>query len=87
MKLSRHLRTLIAHTLCLCLLSGFILGSTIVAAAASIDSAGSGGAAYPVPPEIESGNCILIDAGFNFRPTQASYCMRKTVMKNAILPA
>ena len=62
MKLSRHLRTLIAHTLCLCLLSGFILGSTIVAAAASIDSAGSGGAAYPVPPEIESGNCILIDA-------------------------
>lgn len=62
MKLSRHLRTLIAHTLCLCLLSGFILGSTIVAEAAPIGSAGSGGAAYPVPPEIESGNCILIDA-------------------------
>lgn len=62
MKLSRHLRTLIAHTLCLCLLSGFILCRTIVAEAASIDSAGSGGAAYPVPPEIKSGNCILIDA-------------------------
>lgn len=62
MKPSRHLRILTVFALCLCLLSGITVGSAVTVSAASTDSVGNGSESYPVPPEIESGNCILMDA-------------------------
>ena len=60
--LSRRARVFIAYTLCLCLLSGIAFCSTVTVSAASTDIVGSGSTTYPAPPEIESGNCILMDA-------------------------
>lgn len=56
---SRPLRVLITYILCFCLLSGSMTCSVY---AAPTDTLNSHSASYPVPPDIESGNCILIDA-------------------------
>lgn len=56
---SRPLRVLITYILCFCLLSGIMTCSVY---AAPTDTISSQSASYPVPPDIESGNCILMDA-------------------------
>ena len=56
---SRPLRVLITYTLCFCLLSGIMTCSVY---AAPTDTANSQSTFYPVPPDIQSGNCILMDA-------------------------
>lgn len=56
---SRPLRVLITYILCFCLLSGIMTCSVY---AAPTDTLNSQSASYPVPPDIESGNCILMDA-------------------------
>ncbi len=56
---SRPLRVLITYILCFCLLSGIMTCSVY---AAPTDTVNGQSTSYPVPPDIESGNCILIDA-------------------------
>lgn len=56
---SRPLRVLITYILCFCLLSGIMTCSVY---AAPTDTLNSQSTSYPVPPDIESGNCILMDA-------------------------
>ena len=70
-----HLRTLFVLIACLSMLTLNIRPDIVYA-----DNQSTNTDEYPIPPEIESGNCILM-------ATVELSCMKKTATKNVTLPA
>lgn len=71
-----HLRTLFVLIACLSMLTLNIRPDIVYA-----DNQSTNTDEYPIPPEIESGNCILMDADSGI------VLYEKTAAKNVTLPA